>query len=85
MDFCIKIQIKNIFAYSTSFYFFFKSLFEKKTFLNKMILDLIAKNAEVKEFKNFYFERYDFDVATMEASFFYSFDEEIFFEEKICF
>ncbi len=50
-----------------------------------MILDLIAKNAEVKEFKNFYFERYDFDVATMEASFFYSFDEEIFFEEKICF
>lgn len=39
----------------------------------------------MKQYNNFYFEAFDFDISTGEARFFYSFDEEIFFEEKISF
>lgn len=39
----------------------------------------------MKAFNRFYFERFEFDRATGEAQFFYSFDKEVFFEEKILF
>lgn len=39
----------------------------------------------MKEFKRFFFEDFSFDETTLEAKFLYSFDEEIFFEEKISF
>gem|GEM_PF-3369224 len=39
----------------------------------------------MKQYNNFYFEAFSFDISTGEARFFYSFDEEIFFEEKISF
>lgn len=39
----------------------------------------------MKEFKTFFFEDFSFNFETFEANFLYSFDEEVFFEEKISF
>lgn len=39
----------------------------------------------MKTYNTFYFEKFRFDIQTGEAIFFYSFDEEIFFEEKVHF
>ncbi len=39
----------------------------------------------MKQYNNFYFEDFSFDTQTLLATFRYSFDEELFFEEKICF
>ncbi len=39
----------------------------------------------MKKFKNFYFKSFDFDKKSLLASFHYSFDNEVFFEEKIDF
>jgi len=39
----------------------------------------------MKQYNNFYFEKFSFDIKTWIAIFYYSFDEELFFEEKIYF
>lgn len=39
----------------------------------------------MKNFSTFYFEKYSFNTETLEATFYYNFDKELFFEEKICF
>lgn len=39
----------------------------------------------MKKFNKFYFEKFDFDEKTLKASFFYSFDKELYFEENIFF
>lgn len=39
----------------------------------------------MKQFNKFYFEKYEFDKKTLKASFYYSFDKEVFFEEIIDF
>ncbi len=39
----------------------------------------------MRQYQNFYFENFSFDINTWEAKFIYSFDEDIFFEEKIYF
>lgn len=39
----------------------------------------------MKQYKNFYFERFEFDIKTLQSTFYYNFDGELFFEEKISF
>lgn len=39
----------------------------------------------MKQYKNFYFEKFEFNNKTLEAKFYYNFDKELFFEEKISF
>lgn len=39
----------------------------------------------MKKYKNFYFENFKFDIETLTWCFYYNFDNEVFFEEKICF
>ena len=39
----------------------------------------------MKNFSTFYFEKYSFNTETLEATFYYNFDKELFFEEKIYF
>lgn len=39
----------------------------------------------MKQYNNFYFEKFEFNLKTLEAIFYYNFDYELFFEEKIFF
>lgn len=39
----------------------------------------------MNKYNNFNFEKYTFDIENLEATFYYNFDEELFFEEKISF
>jgi hypothetical protein len=39
----------------------------------------------MKPFRRFYFDKFDFDENALIATFFYNFDNVIFFEEKVCF
>jgi hypothetical protein len=39
----------------------------------------------MNQHKNFYFEKFEFDLRTLDATFYYNFDGKLFFEEKISF
>lgn len=39
----------------------------------------------MKQYNNFYFEKFEFDKETLESTFYYNFDWELFFEEKVSF
>lgn len=65
---------------------FFQIFIWKKTNYQYYLFNLLLYIfVHVKAFKKFYFERFEFERETLTASFYYSFDKELFFEEKICF
>ncbi len=49
------------------------------------MIENINFSIKMKHYTNFNFERYTFNEITWEATFCYNFDEDLFFEEKICF